>query len=199
MPSTLDSQPCKSSDYSRTSGTTSPTAGDETRRGPIGPGRGNAGVVKTSSTMDLRRLESLPDAEADREISRWLPLSVTLEPVYARDLENVVPVKYRARGPGAQAALAILAETMTPASPEVVEDALTELALTTRGRSHKPDEAAARAAAYLARLSVYPADVVISCCRQWSDNSPWWPEWAELRELCEARMRRRRLMAEALI
>ena len=54
------------------------------------------------------------------------------------------------------------------------------------------------AAAYLERLSEYPADAVLWALREWPRRSKWFPAWKELEVLLEERTAPRRMMLEAV-
>ena len=78
---------------------------------------------------------------------------------------------------------------LTPATQEMIEDWLAELSVIAPSRADDEITVALRIAAYSSRLSEYPADIA----REALLSTVWkfFPSWAELRERCEALLRRR--------
>jgi hypothetical protein len=122
-----------------------------------------------------------------------------LEPVYSQNLTVMTPVAYRISGGLTDEAREALEIFMLPASPKIVERALTEMTLLlTKAKGEDPETERMRAALYMERLSHYPADAVVSVCRAWSDGNKFWPAWSELHDMLEERMTERRKMLGAL-
>lgn len=125
---------------------------------------------------------------------------VTLRPVYSPNLNVLTPIAYQISGGLTDEAREALETFMLPASPKIVERALTEMTLLlTKAKGENPETERMRAALYMERLSHYPADVVVSVCRSWSDGNKFWPAWSELHEMLEDRMTERRKMLGALL
>lgn len=93
-----------------------------------------------------------------------------------------------------------LAPLLTLVDQATVTRELVRLSLACIPRREDPDNGSMRAAVFLECLLPYPADVAIWACREWVNGPPeiakWFPSWAELRELCEGRVKRRRALAE---
>ncbi len=70
----------------------------------------------------------------------------------------------------------------------------------TRGRNEGEGEARFNANVLVSDLCDYPIDVVKDACNAWV-NTPegrWFPAWADLKALCEDRMRGRRALQKGL-
>jgi hypothetical protein len=96
------------------------------------------------------------------------------------------------------AALAILDVALSPAPVEAVAREVTRLRMMTKARAEDATDTKFMAAAYMEELTRYPADIVSDALRFWARNEKWWPAWSELRDLLDARVRRRRAMKAAL-
>lgn len=100
----------------------------------------------------------------------------------------------------AATALYYLDPMLEPCTPEVAVRELSRLGVSCVPRREDPDSGELRAAAFLECVSPYPTDVVIWACRAWVRQPPeigkWYPSWAELRDMCEKRVIRRRALAE---
>lgn len=90
-----------------------------------------------------------------------------------------------------RSALARVSEACRPGGAAVAMQALAELRALTKSRALDGDEATVTATAYADRMAIYPADVIRSACRSWSENSTWWPAWAELKKECDRLVSRR--------
>jgi hypothetical protein len=95
-------------------------------------------------------------------------------------------------------ALAILAEANKPADAGFIVQELTRMRMLTKARAEDSTDLTLMAAAYAEELAVYPPDVIASACRKWTAMSKWWPSWAEMLDLVQFRMRKRRAMLNAL-
>ena len=94
------------------------------------------------------------------------------------------------------AAIADLQKFETPATVRNIEIWLAELSVITAGRGRDGVEAELALTAYSSRLSNYPADVARYAIlgKTWK----WFPTWAELESVCEAKAGPRRHMIAAL-
>ena len=72
------------------------------------------------------------------------------------------------------------------------------LKLRTKNRAQSEKELAFQIAIYADDLAEYPQDVVVGALRYWAKNEKWWPAWAELKALLDARVNRRLALIEAL-
>lgn len=72
---------------------------------------------------------------------------------------------------------------------------LGRLSAGTKTRKEDPVDGSMRAAVFMDCLAPYPADVVIWACRNWLESEVFFPSYAELRQLCERRVKRRRMLA----
>lgn len=95
-----------------------------------------------------------------------------------------------------QAAIADLKKFQIPAEVDKIERWLAELSVLTAGRGTDGIAAELQLTAYSSRLAQYPADVVRHALLQHSWK--WFPSWAELERLCEAKSSPRRHMIAAL-
>lgn len=159
----------------------------------------------TGSVVDSQR-PTLPSADElarltwgqlQGAVNRSLPRRLKLRPRWSTNLEIEDVQGYEATGPeeAQREARAILTRLMAPAAPKILAQEFAKLATLTKRRE---GEEKLTAAAYLERLSEYPADAAIYALREWPNRSPWFPAWAELRELLEDRTRERWLMLRAL-
>jgi hypothetical protein len=108
----------------------------------------------------------------------------------------VVAVGCDAAGGDRAAALADLTKFQTPAPVERIEGWLAELSVLTAGRGVDGISAELLVTAYSSRLGRYPADVARYALleHRWK----WFPAWAELERVCEARAAPRAHMIAAL-
>ena len=95
-----------------------------------------------------------------------------------------------------EAAIEDLKKFQTPAHIPQIERWLAELSVLTAGRGTDGIAAEIQLTAYSSRLAQYPADVVRHALLQHSWK--WFPSWAELERLCEAKASPRRHMIAAL-
>lgn len=95
-------------------------------------------------------------------------------------------------------AIAILkaANRSTPA--EVAAKAVTALRLRTKARPEHKNDLDALVTIFADDLSAYPPDVVVDACKVWARENKWFPAWSELLDYLEPRVRKRRLMLDAL-
>ena len=91
-----------------------------------------------------------------------------------------------------------LDKSLLPCPPEIATRALTAMRMRTKGAAEASEDTEMRLALFAADLTAYPADVVIEACRFWGRNEKWFPSWAELREILDRRVQRRRAMRAAL-
>ena len=95
-------------------------------------------------------------------------------------------------------AVELLTIVNTPCPPGIAATAVTTLALRTKSRKEDGGDMRARTKLYAHDLQDYPADIVVETCRRWAESETFFPGWAELRDGLEWRVRKRRLMLEAL-
>ncbi len=95
-------------------------------------------------------------------------------------------------------ALALIDASHAPAPEEVLEQELAACSKLTARKAESDAGAMFQLVLYVGRLRDYPADIAVAAVRDWPDKSRWWPEWADLRAACEARMWWRRQAREAI-
>ena len=95
-------------------------------------------------------------------------------------------------------ALAVVEIALRPCPPAIVDQELLRLKILTKSQALNAEEVALQAAVYTQQLSAYPEDVVVDVLRCWRAREKWWPAWAELQELIDARMKRRIALRDAL-
>lgn len=148
-------------------------------------------------------------AETDRQLLASLPPSVACAlrervvdrttQAYGFDCEFVgYALDRKIQEDDRIATLARAEAALRPAPAEVVKSELARLKVTTKARAEAAEDLALTMAAYAEYLREYPADVVRDALRWWARNEKWWPAWAELKDLLERRVKRRRALAEAL-
>jgi hypothetical protein len=94
--------------------------------------------------------------------------------------------------------LAVVEIALRPCPPAIVEQELMRLKILTKSQALDAKEVAFQTALYTQQLGAYPEDVVVDALRCWCDRDKWWPAWAELQELIDARMLRRTALRDAL-
>lgn len=141
-------------------------------------------------------------AAVSRALSHGVSLTVRYEGRYPTG-ENgetlpsyMVTVSCEAAGGDREAALADLRNFQTPAPIPQIEQWLAELSVLTAGRGAEGFSAKLLVTAYSSRLAQYPADVVKYALlkHRWK----WFPSWAELEQVCEAKAAPRAHMIHAL-
>ena len=75
---------------------------------------------------------------------------------------------------------------------------LGRLKVNTSSRNMSQDDLKAQIAIYAEELTEYPIDVVRDACRWWGKWEKWFPAWAELREICDERVMKRRAILTGL-
>lgn len=108
----------------------------------------------------------------------------------------MVAVACEAHGGTSAAAIADLEKFLTPAPNRQIEAWLAELSVICAKRRDGEFDETLRLEAYASRLSRYPADVVrhVLLERSWQ----FWPTWAELEKICDAKSAPRRHMLHAM-
>lgn len=96
------------------------------------------------------------------------------------------------------AALKVLETSMKPTPRELVAKELVRMRGLTKARAETAEDMQMIVAAFLDEIRDYPADVVVNACRRWARAEKWWPSWAELKDMLDFRMRRRRALLDAL-
>jgi hypothetical protein len=96
------------------------------------------------------------------------------------------------------AMLETIAPLFEPCGAEKASSALARIRALCARRNETDGDVAMIAAAYVDELRRYPADVVISVCREWPRASKWWPAWRELQERLDRAMATRCALRRAL-
>jgi len=96
--------------------------------------------------------------------------------------------------------LRAIVASLAKARPDEVAQIVGTLKARTRGRTEGADVSRFGAEVIITDLCDYPLDVVRDACDAWIDTEggKWFPAWAELKLLCEARVRGRRALAKGL-
>lgn len=98
-------------------------------------------------------------------------------------------------------ALAAVEFALRPAAEDDIGAALYSLRIMTRGRDQRSDaDREAEAMIWLAHLSRFPADIVLTVLKNWPmrPDGQWWPTWHDVQKELEAQTSSRRLLAEHL-
>lgn len=95
----------------------------------------------------------------------------------------------------ARQCLAELQPLLEPAPREVCAKAIISVQAGCKVKKEDEASGAMRGALFMDCLAPYPADVVIWACRNWLESEVFFPSYAELRQLCERRVKRRRMLA----
>lgn len=99
-------------------------------------------------------------------------------------------------GANIEKALRVAEASMAPAAPPNIGAWLTELHHITARRNEDADSATLTMAAYIKRLLQYPGDIVRQTLQEWSGK--WFPTWAELKEILDARTAPRVAIRDAI-
>lgn len=97
-----------------------------------------------------------------------------------------------------RAGLAILEAIDRPCPLPIAEKAIATLRVRTKARAGDAADTALMLAIFSEDVGDYPPDVVVDACKGWARSEKWFPAWSELKEYLDRRVKRRRLMAEAL-
>lgn len=95
-------------------------------------------------------------------------------------------------------AIRLVSQSLRPAGPELAAKELGRLALLTKSRAEGDDDTKARLVVMADELANYPADVVLDALRYWARTEKFFPAWAELRDLLDRRVQRRKRLRAAL-
>lgn len=95
-------------------------------------------------------------------------------------------------------ALAMLESINARADIRLVDEELAKLRIKTARKAESDDDMALTLLAYSEELAEFPPDVVIDACRSWARQNKWFPTCMELREMCQHRVKKRRMMLDAL-
>jgi hypothetical protein len=150
--------------------------------------------------------------EIDEALQAWLPQpvasSVKAELRWRKrdeqDLERSEPfiASYDCAGgfgdEDASEALRILEMLNARADRGDCVQAVVRLKALTVSRLTSEEDMAVQIAAMTEELSAYPLDVVRGACQAWTQQDKFFPAWAELRELCESLVLKRRSLLNAL-
>ncbi len=97
-----------------------------------------------------------------------------------------------------RAGLAVLEAIDRPCPLPIAEKAIATLRVRTKARAGDAADTALMLAIFSEDVGDYPPDVVVDGCKGWARSEKWFPAWAELKDYLDRRVKRRRLMAEAL-
>lgn len=89
-----------------------------------------------------------------------------------------------------------------PAPEELLNAALHEVRNLTIGRGQEFDNdkaGLAEIAIWLRRMADYPADVAVSCLRDWPNKSKFWPTWNEFQEDVARAMSQRNILKHTIL
>lgn len=85
-----------------------------------------------------------------------------------------------------------------PADGRVVLAELVRLRALTKMRAESEADSKVMIAALAEELAPYPIDIIQDACRRWSRMEKWFPAWAELKDMLDFRVARRKRLEEAL-
>ena len=122
-----------------------------------------------------------------------------MAPRFSENLTMFAPVAYTATGPDLATARAVVERSLTPSDPETVRNSLAAMAAMVKMTGDDGETEAFRMRVYARKLAEYPADAVDYACQRWCEHNIFWPAWAELRDLLEARVAERRMMLAACL
>lgn len=183
---------------SATTGSPLPAPTPENSIGPPRFGSGAVGMPTAPAALatETARLFGLPAAEARLALLLaralvWSERSVFGEAGYegvaVRDVAASASLHDSERAWAARE----IERICEPGGASLAAKKLAELrSLTAHGRKND-DDAELMAAAYIARLAAYPADVIVAACDAWADRETFWPAWADLKAECDKRVRGR--------
>lgn len=195
------------------SSTTSPTQAERTSAAPLTAGAGAGKSGSTLTPSGLGRWEkaqlaplNLPEVTT-RTFSSSLLSAIVHTPVSRWDAKgNLIPSNPRfqmklgmPRAEIQHNLRAVVAGLVHARDSEVVP-VVAALKARTRGRAEGEGEARFNANVLVTDLCGYPIDVVKAACDAWIDtpDGKWFPAWADLKTLCEERMRGRRALEKGL-
>jgi hypothetical protein len=92
----------------------------------------------------------------------------------------------------------LLAKANARCPKDIAAKAVAVLRARTKARAEQSDDLKLLVSVFAEDLQRYPADIVISACREWGENQKWFPSWSELKERCESKFERRSAMQDAL-
>ena len=179
---------------------------------PAGTTAGKSGAALTPS--EAGRWEraqlgplNLPEA-TKRSTTNSLLSAIVHEPQSRWDAAgNLIhsPPRFRMKPgsmsrPDIQQNLRAVVAGLERATPAQIAPVVATLKARTRGRNEGEGEARFNANVLIQDLCDYPADVVKAACEAWIDTSEgkWFPAWADLKALCEERVRGRRALLKGL-
>jgi hypothetical protein len=97
-----------------------------------------------------------------------------------------------------ESAKEILDALNTPCPENIAEEAVGRMRARTIRRAEDQMDMMLTIAVFSEDVANYPADVVIDGCRSWASQNKYFPSWSELKDMLDWRVRKRRLMREAL-
>ena len=176
-----------------------PESANQTGTGPSTTGSSpKSATVPSISAGSLSILNGLSTTAANRALAALCKDSAVLAPRFSENLTMFAPVAYTATGPDLATARAVVEQSLTPSDPETVRNSLAAMAAMVKMTGDDGETEAFRMRVYARKLAEYPADAVDYACQRWCEHNVFWPAWAELRDLLEARVAERRMMLAAL-
>jgi hypothetical protein len=91
-----------------------------------------------------------------------------------------------------------VAGTCQPGASQTIAAELQRMRALTKSKAEPSVDASLAAAALFHEVSAYPTDVVVDACRKWSARETFFPSWAELKDMLERGMRKRRALLRAI-
>lgn len=186
--------------------TTSPREPDS----GIGMPRGERGLAtpkdsaRVADWLSRRTPQEVDAAIVSQASSQGVALTVECDYRFPRDERGnslpIVTIVKRAKAVGDKTACMELwnrmSSALAPADQRTAEAWLAELSVIVARRQEDEFTETLRVEAYAARLRRYPADIAKDALlgRSWR----FWPAWAELEEICERAVAKRRAMIAAL-
>ncbi len=178
--------------------------GDGTRHGQTDAGTELASIKETAEWLAKHSPTVMDEAAISRASQHNVGLMVKYEGRYPEGPNGekmpsynvAVGCKVNGTDDDRKAALADLRNFQTPAPLRNIEAWIVELTALTAGRGREGVNASVTLNAYGSRLAQYPADVARYALLKHSWT--WFPSWAELEAVCEAKAAPRRNMIAAL-
>lgn len=197
----------RSTNLPRVSETTGLPLQEPRQPNAIGTPRGELGSAMTLDSTDHRKLAAMSPAEVDNRAAASLPQGVR-SGLHEKWLDRTIKGEFVSRFQGFSfdgataaevgTALDILRGTNAPCPADIAEKAIMALRIRTKAKAEQGDDLKAVVAIYSESAAEYPADVVVTACKEWAADNTFFPAWAELRALLEKHVERRRAMIRVL-
>ena len=94
--------------------------------------------------------------------------------------------------------LALAKRSLSPMEQSEATQLLARMKATTRSRSELDDDIVFQVNVYAEKCTKWPADVVRKVLTEWDETHDFWPTWAQLVEVMEPKVRKRRALVEVL-